>query len=101
MKTISNEELICLQVDFSENFRLGNQDAVQNSFYSQDAVSLFTSHIWYSDGGQSCVCGSNNLIHDKYCISASLYNLFSQLKQQFQHLKETNVLSDGATQHFK
>ncbi|CAF4598521.1 unnamed protein product, partial [Rotaria sp. Silwood2] len=43
IKTISNEELICLQVDFSENFRLGNQDA----------VSLFTSHIWYSGGGQS------------------------------------------------
>ncbi|CAF4621034.1 unnamed protein product, partial [Rotaria sp. Silwood2] len=43
MKIISNEELICLQVDFSENFRLGNQDA----------VSLFTSHIWYSGGGQS------------------------------------------------
>ncbi|CAF5144427.1 unnamed protein product [Rotaria sp. Silwood1] len=78
MKTITNEELICLQVDFSENFRLGNQDAVQNSFYSQDAVSLFTSHI-----------------------CASLDNLFSQLKQQFQHLKEIHVFSDGATQHFK
>ncbi|CAF5062416.1 unnamed protein product, partial [Rotaria sp. Silwood1] len=64
-----------------ENFRLGNQDA----------VSLFTSHIWYSDGGQSCVCGSNNLTHNKCCISASLDNLFSQLKQQFQHLRETNV----------
>ncbi|CAF4982759.1 unnamed protein product, partial [Rotaria sp. Silwood1] len=48
--------------------RLGHQDAAQNSFYSQDAVSLFTSHI-----------------------CASLDNLFSQLKQQFQHLKETNA----------
>ncbi|CAF4743741.1 unnamed protein product, partial [Rotaria sp. Silwood2] len=74
-----------------ENFRLENQDA----------VSLFTSQIWYSGGGQSYVCGSNHLTHDKYCISASLDNLYSQLKQQFQHLKEIHVFSDGAIQHFK
>ena len=60
MKTSSTEECICLQVDFSENFRLGNQNAVQNSFYSQDAVSLFTSHVWSSNGGQSYVYVSND-----------------------------------------
>jgi len=101
MKNISNEQLICLQVDFSENFRLRNQDAVQNSFYSQDAVSLFTSHVWSSGGGQSYVYVSNNLTHDKYCISASLDCLFSQLKKRFQHLKEIHVFSDGAIQQFK
>jgi len=101
MKTISNEEVICLQIDYSENFRLKKQDAVQSSFYSQDAVSLFTSHVWCSDGGQSYVYISNNLTHDKYCISGSLDNLFSQLKQQFQYLKEIHVFFDGATQQFK
>ena len=34
-------------------------------------------------------------------MSASLDNLFSQLKQKFQDLKEIYVFSDGATQQFK
>ena len=103
MKTGSSDETICLQVDYSENFRLVMQDAVQSSYYSQNAVSLFTSYVWCTGGvgGQSYVYVSNNLDHDKYCISASLDKLFKKLKQRFNNLKEVHVFSDGATQQFK
>jgi hypothetical protein len=100
-KIISNERIICLQIDYSENFRLGIQDVVQSSYYSQNVVSLFTSYAWCLDGGQSYVYVSDNLTHDKCCIIASLDKLFCTLKQQFQHLNEIHVFSDGATQQFK
>ncbi|CAF4475344.1 unnamed protein product, partial [Rotaria sp. Silwood2] len=89
-------------VDFSENFRLCMQNAVQNSYYSQDAVSLFTAYVWYAGGGgESFVYISNNLTHDKYCVNASTDNLFEQLTQRFQHLQQIHILSDGSSQQFK
>ncbi|CAF0766506.1 unnamed protein product [Rotaria sordida] len=47
MKKISNNENICLQIDFSENFRLDIQDSVQNSYYSKVELTwnyFATSH---------------------------------------------------------
>ncbi|CAF1452033.1 unnamed protein product [Rotaria sordida] len=102
MKIIPNDEIICIQVDFSENFRLCMQNAVQNSYYSQDAVSLFTTYVWYAGGGgESFVYISNNLSHDKYCINASIDNLLKQLTQRFQHLQQIHIFSDRSSQQFK
>ena len=97
MKSNSTKEIICVQVDYSENFWLGTQ----NAYYSQEAVSLFKSHVWCSGGGQSYIYASKNLIHYKYCIRSSLDNLSSQVKQQFQDLEEIHVFSHGALQQFK
>ncbi|CAM4821700.1 unnamed protein product [Rotaria magnacalcarata] len=88
MKIIPNDEIICIQVDFSENFRLY-------------AVSLFTTYVWYAGGGESFVYISNNLIHDKYCVNASIDNLLERLTQRFQHLQQIHIFSDGSSQQFK
>ncbi|CAF4747389.1 unnamed protein product [Rotaria sp. Silwood1] len=90
-------------MDFSENFRLCMQNAVQNSYYSQDAVSLFTTYVWYAGGGggESFVYISNNLTHDKYCVNASIDNLLEQLTQRFQHLQQVHIFSDGSSQQLK
>ncbi|CAF0830692.1 unnamed protein product [Adineta steineri] len=101
MKTISNNEIICLQIDFSENFRIDVQDSIQSAYFSKNAVSLITCYAWCSNIGYSFVYVLDNLTHDKYCISTALEHLFSKLKQQCQQLKEIHVFSDGATQQFK
>jgi hypothetical protein len=101
MKTISNNENICLQIDFSENFRLDIQDSVQSSYYLKNAISLITCYVWCANSGYSFVYVLNNLSHDKYCVNAALENLFQKLKQQLQELKKINIFSDGASQQFK
>ncbi|CAF4135314.1 unnamed protein product [Adineta steineri] len=94
-------ETICIQVDFSENFHINVQDAIQSSFYSKDSVSLFTCYVWHLNSGQSYVYASDELSHDKYHVGAALNHLFNKLKNQFLNLKQVHVFSDGATQQFK
>ena len=69
MKSSLTDESICVQVDFSQNFRIDIQDAIQSSYDSNNSVSLFTCYVWCSNGGHSFVYASNDLSHDKYCIS--------------------------------
>ena len=57
-------------------------------FIKKVAVSLFTGYVWNSDTGYSIVYVSNNLSHDKYCISATLNDLFDKLKLKFHRLKQ-------------
>ena len=100
MKLESNDESIIIQVDYSENFKIDIRDAVQGYFYTSSVVSLFTCYVWHSNGGFSLVFISNNLSHDKYCIGATLDNLFNKLKVKCQYLKEVHMFFDGATQQF-
>ena len=100
LKLESNDESIIIQVDYSENFKIDIRDAVQGYFYTSSVVSLFTCYVWHSNGGFSLVFISNNLSHDKYCIGATLDNLFNKLKVKCQYLKEVHMFSDGATQQF-
>ena len=101
LKLNLDNETICMQVDFSENFHIDVQDAIQSSFYSKDSVSLFTCYIWHLNGGYSRVYVSDDLSHDKYYVGAALEHLFGDLKGKFQHLKRVHVFSDGAAQQFK
>ena len=101
LKSNLNDETICIQVDFSENFRIDIQDAIQSSYYSKNSVSLFTCYIWHLNGGRSCVYASDDLSHDKYHVSTALDHLFDKLKNQFQRLKYVHMFPEGATQQFK
>ena len=84
IKSTSDDETICAQVDYSENFRSEVQDAVQRSFFTKNAVSLFTCYIWSLATGYSFVFVPNNLSHDKYCISTTLDDLFEKLNPSFE-----------------
>jgi len=101
MKSMADDETICIQVDYSENFRMDVQNAVQGAYYNKRAVSLFTVYVWCLNRGYSFIYVSDNLTHDKYCISTILDHLFSKLKNTFQHLKQVHIFSDGAGQQFK
>ncbi|CAF2654996.1 unnamed protein product [Rotaria sp. Silwood2] len=101
IKTNSTNEIICLQIDFSENFRIDVQDSIQSSYFSKKSVSLITCYAWCLNVGYSFVYVTDNLTHDKYCVSAVLEDLFLKLKQQYQQLKQIHIFSDGASQQFK
>ena len=45
LKLNLDDETICIQVDFSENFYIDVQDAIQSSFYSKNSISLLTCYI--------------------------------------------------------
>ncbi|CAF1961157.1 unnamed protein product [Rotaria magnacalcarata] len=101
MKPSKNDETVCLQVDFSEDFRMDIQDAIQGSYYSKKSVSLFTSHVWCSSQGFSFVYVLDNCTHDKYCISTILNQLFDEIKKNSKICKTFMFFSDGAAQQFK
>ena len=101
LKSNLNDETICIQVDFSENFRIDIQDSIQSSFYTKDFVSLFTCYIWHTHGGLSRVYVSDDLSHDKYYVDSAIYHLLNDIKQQFSPLKQIHFFSDGAAQQFK
>ena len=41
-----NGEEILLQVDFSENATLSNQNEIQTAHWNHDQATLFTAHAW-------------------------------------------------------
>ena len=96
LKLNLNDETICIQVDFSESFRIDVRDAIQSSYYSKDFASLFICYVWHLNGDHSCVYASDNLSHDKYYVSTALDHLFDKLKNQVQRLKYFHVFSYGA-----
>ena len=80
LKLNLDNETICIQVGFSENFHIDVQDAIQSSFYPKESISLFICYIWYLNGSYSRVYVSDDLSHDKYHVGAALDHLFGDLK---------------------
>ena len=101
LKLNLNLETICIPVDFSENFRIDVQDAIQSSYYAKSFVSLFTCYFWHLNSSHSCIYATDDLSHDKYYVSTALDHLIDKLKNPFQRLKYVHVFSNGAAQQFK
>lgn len=94
---------IVLQVDFSENYRTGYQDEIQNAFFNYNQVSLFNAVVW--SGPNSTVLNyslaSDDVSHDKYSIYVYLTEIMMDIKKRFPLLKTVNIFSDGAASQFK
>ena len=59
---------IILQIDFSENFAVQEQDEVQAAHFTYSQVTVFTACAWTAENSWSIVIVSDDLSHDKFCV---------------------------------
>lgn len=96
-----SEKKCLLQVDFSENFTIMQQDEVQSAHWTNDQVSIYTAVAHTITGAHSYALISNYMQHDKIAVHTFHSKLFEDLKKKFPKLECVDIFSDGAGQHFK
>lgn len=102
LQGIVNGEEILLQVDFSENASLLNQNEIQSAHWSHGQATVFTAYAWISDGiNKSIVLVSDNLDHTKVSVFKYMDTILTLLKHEHKNIKIVNVFSDGAASQFK
>ena len=75
---------------------LKNPNQIQAAHWNTKSVSIFTAHAWCGENNYSFSLISNNLTHDKYCISNCIIYIINKLKQHLASLREIGFFSDDA-----
>lgn len=101
LKNLQDYEAV-MQIDFSENGTVINQDAIQSSYWCQQQVGIYTVVVWLKNITLSYAVLTNYLSHDKYAVNyfnkLIINDLIVTRKLRINRLE---VFSDGAAQHFK
>ncbi|CAF5036332.1 unnamed protein product, partial [Rotaria magnacalcarata] len=101
LKESTDDKKVLLQVDYTENFTMDQQDAIQSAYWNTRMLSIFTAHAWCGANNYSFALVSDNVTHDKYCVAVCLNNIITKLKQYLPDLEEIVFFSDGAASQFK
>ena len=97
----SSDRKIVIQVDYSENFEIRQQNGIQSSYWTSKSVSIFTAHSWSGNDNHSFSLVSDNISHDRYCINSCITYMINKMKEKLQSLEEILFFSDSATSQFK
>ena len=99
--TECNESLVALQVNFSENASLLQQNEIQAA-YCTHQVTIFTAHAWIGEGvKESFPIVSESLNHTKEVVYIFMSVLFRKHSEKYTSVRTINVFSDGAAPQFK
>ncbi|CAF3285377.1 unnamed protein product, partial [Rotaria sp. Silwood2] len=90
-----------LQIDYSENYSLVEQNQVQSLYWSTKQLSIFTANVWTQLCTYPMVIVSNDISHNKWTVAACLEYIFSLLKSLIPSLDEIIIISDGSSSQFK
>ena len=90
-----------LQVDYSENFSIVEQNEIQSAHWSKKQLSVFTAHLWMQSNTYSMVIVSDDPSHDKWTVSKCMELILTKLKSLEPLLEELVIFSDGAASQFK
>lgn len=102
LKLSVDECTILVQLDYSENFSMIEQDEIQSAHFSKKQLSLFTAHAWCrNSSSRSFVFVSSHVEHNKYSIHAALEHLLCALQRSEDKMQEIVFFSDGAASQFK
>jgi hypothetical protein len=101
MKDNSDDKSIVVQVDYSQNFSVEEQDAIQSAHWSNKSISIFTAHAWCGPLNFSFALPSDNITHNKYCVNTCVEYIIDELKQYLPNLTTITFFSDGAASQFK
>ena len=104
LKNEVDEKKILLQVDFSENATLLDQNEIQSAHWSHAQATIFTAHAWIkaeNDTKESLVIVSDELQHTKVSVHAFMASIISTLKNKYATITEIDIFSDGASSQFK
>ncbi|XP_017485824.1 PREDICTED: uncharacterized protein LOC108374346 [Rhagoletis zephyria] len=97
---LRDDELI-LQIDFAENYRLINQNEVQEAHFSYQQVTIFTCVAWLR-GQTECIAAiSDKLTHNKFDVYCFLTKIVHKIQSQFEGISTVFIFSDGSTSQFK
>ncbi|CAF1461704.1 unnamed protein product, partial [Adineta ricciae] len=97
----TNASFVVAQIDFSMNYTLIRQREVQQGFFSQHQVSLFTIHLTIGDEHKNLAIISNYMEHTTAFVHCAQKILVDFIKKNFPLVKKINYVSDGASAHFK
>ncbi|CAF1292332.1 unnamed protein product [Adineta steineri] len=100
-KSTSDDTKIVVQVDFSENYSIKEQDEIQSAHWSSKSISIFTAYAWCGSNNFSFALASDNINHDKFFVSCCIKYIVEKLKQELPMLEEISFFSDGAGSQFK
>jgi hypothetical protein len=101
LKENSTDEQCLLQVDYSENYSLVEQNEIQSAHWSRTQLSIFTAHVWAGTTTYPMVIISDDPSHNKYTVAKCLEHILSRLKTLLPSLKEVAIFSDGSACQFK
>ena len=77
---------IIVQVDFSENATLQNQNEIQTAHWSHNQATLFTAYAWIDvseDITESMLIVSDDLQHNKQSVHMFMTHIFCTLKAKY------------------
>ena len=80
-KSNSSDRKIVIQVDYSENFEIRQQNEIQSLYWTSKLVSIFTAHSWCGIDNYSFSLVSDNISHDKYCINSCISYMINKMKK--------------------
>lgn len=102
LKEKVDTENIVVEVDFSENFTIKDQNEIQSAHWTHKQATLFTSHAWVgADNNEPMIHWSDNLEHGKLAVYEFMKNIFAHLKNKYPAVQNIDVFSDGPSSQFK
>jgi hypothetical protein len=90
-----------LQVDYSENFSVVQQNEIQSAHWAKKQLALFTAHVWSQSANHSIVIVSDNPSHNKFTVTKCLEHVLTHLQILIPSLVELVIYSDGSASQFK
>ena len=90
-----------LQVDYSENFSIVQQNEIQSVHWAKKQLALFTAHVWSQSANYSFVIVSDNPSHNKFTVAKCLERVLTHLQTFLPSLEELVIFSDGSASQFK
>ena len=88
----TNDSFVVAQIDFSMNYTLIRQREVQQGFFSQHQVSLFTIHLTIGDEHTNLAIISNYMEHTTAFVHCAQKILVEFIKKNFPLVKKINYV---------
>lgn len=105
LKDNLKEGEIIVTLDFSENYSVVIQDAVQGFYWNNVQISILTSVIYYKENGilkhLSYIGVLESLSHDTISVYMFQKKLMELVKSKISNINKIYYFTDGAGQHFK
>ena len=98
-----DSKVLCLQMDFSENFSIQQQNEIQSAHWHHDQLTVYTIMMWHRQSKLPWVIISDNLSHDKFAVTAFLKVILDEIKssESFKEVQEVRVWTDGPSSQYK
>ena len=102
LHTSPGPQCAVLQVNFSENASIIEQEEVHSEHWNHKQVTVFTAVAWTREHTSLHAAVSDNLSHDKYAAAIMIETVLDKVQaKQTEPVNQVDIFSDGASQHFK